>query len=322
MLRRMKRTVVSFLVPFAIAYVIFGQVNGQKLFRSFATSTTKDFAQSDLMRIKDEDDVPSSLVSWQTIENSSAFSLLSMVVQHKVEGNWYIPSLHAKYSVGWNRTMRMSKSDRPIACNVRFFGMVLESAFQGFIDGGTGQMDFTYIQPEDAPRLTKTRHIHDAGLSSNEVEKIYCYYHTNKFYGSETADTPKTLGLIIYCPITLDIELGEFHVQKHMVPGYVCRNLAESSASIKMRLKPSFFGDASHPNTPGLLSTAVSTPAVRRELFFRDLKHREGRPHAVCTVQTFISPASGPLLHAFVSYYLATGWTYVSLLTKSSIYIT
>jgi hypothetical protein len=31
---------------------------------------------------------------------------------------------------------------------------------------------------------------------------------TNKDYGSEFLTTPKTLGIVVYCPVPLDIEIG------------------------------------------------------------------------------------------------------------------
>lgn len=45
-----------------------------------------------------------SVLKWDTVEKSGKFSLTTMVVDHHSVGPWHVPSLHEKFSVGWNRT--------------------------------------------------------------------------------------------------------------------------------------------------------------------------------------------------------------------------
>jgi hypothetical protein len=46
---------------------------------------------------------------------------------------------------------------------------------------------------------------------------------TNKHTGSEFIDKPKTLGIAIYCPVTLDLEVGPYEFKKEIVQGNACR---------------------------------------------------------------------------------------------------
>jgi hypothetical protein len=48
-----------------------------------------------------------------------------------------------------------------------------------------------------------------------------------------------------------------------------------------------------------------------RKQFIKELMAEDPRPHAVCTVQTFRNPQSGPLLYMFVVYYIKMGWTVI-----------
>ena len=84
--------------------------------------------------------LPASVEQWGFLDKNRKISLLSMVVDHHSDGSWYMPSLHEKYSIGWNRTVEKGFMNRPHACNIRFYGVGLASHLEGFEDGGTGYL--------------------------------------------------------------------------------------------------------------------------------------------------------------------------------------
>jgi len=174
------------------------------------------------------------------------------------------------------------------------------------------------------------------GVSRNESSKVHCYYMTSRHYGSDFIDKPKTLGLVIYCPILLDVEIGEYNFLEYMKTGYYCRRLAEKELQLTVTLRNSSFQvQSSHVEVfdhPGSLirSTVTTTPIATRRFHMlsdhvSDRKRRTNfsfrekglnqlaaggnfRRHAVCAVQTFRNPLSGPMMHMFVRYYLSLGW--------------
>ncbi len=125
---------------------------------------------------------PHSLKSWTILDGrpnakKNTFSVVSMVVDHHSEGSWYVPSLHDKYSIGWNRTVGRGFLTRPYACNIRFLGVGFEqSTLNGFTDGGGGYITIEYKEGKKA-------YYH--GFHKNETFKVYCYYMSGKNYGSE-----------------------------------------------------------------------------------------------------------------------------------------
>lgn len=118
-----------------------------------------------------------SLKSWNTVDTEKRFSITSMVVDHSSSTNWFVKSLHEKYSIGWNRTQKLAFSGSPIACNIRFFGVGLESTLEGFQTGGTGYLTIGFLN------AAKREMWH--GFDKNETNKIHCYYKTTKDTGSE-----------------------------------------------------------------------------------------------------------------------------------------
>jgi hypothetical protein len=57
-----------------------------------------------LFALKMNDTIPSSIISWDMVDTPNRFSLMTVAVQHQHDGNWYIPAVHDKYSIGkWNR---------------------------------------------------------------------------------------------------------------------------------------------------------------------------------------------------------------------------
>ena len=146
-------------------------------------------------------------------------------------------------------------------------------------------------------------------------------------------DVPKTYGVIVYCPITLDAEIGPYKFNLEMTPGGVCRALSEYPVKITIALRQSqfvinstFYEDlnVTHPkNSNEIRSILYSNPVAARHLHILNehntskaektnklsrrthtLIHQheievrnyvEVRQHAVCAVQTFRNPLSGTL---------------------------
>jgi len=123
---------------------------------------------------------PHSLKSWTILDSqksSRLFSVVTMTVDHHSDGSWFIPALHSKYSIGWNRSASRGFLDRPFACNIRFIGTALEwNTLQGYEGGGGGYITLTYSEGKKE---------YWNGFHKNETYKIYCYYMTNKDFGSE-----------------------------------------------------------------------------------------------------------------------------------------
>ena len=117
----------------------------------------------------------------------------------------------------------------PVACNIRFFATGLEKTLAGFTGGGTGYLKLAYVVNK------KTIYY---GFDSNETRKLHCYYSTNKGFGSEFLDTPKTLSVAIYCPVSMDHEIGEFNFRNSMQDGFYCRALADKEVQVSVFLRP------------------------------------------------------------------------------------
>ena len=79
------------------------------------------------------------------------------------------------------------------------------------------------------------------GFTTNEADKLHCYYMSNKGFGSEFIDKPKTLSLAVYCPVSLDAEIGEYDFQATMKAGNYCRALADYETHVSLHLRPSSF---------------------------------------------------------------------------------
>lgn len=249
--------------------------------------TWEDFKTSDGMPYSSFfHSIHPSISKWEYIELKDHFTILSMQVDHHSDSSWFMHSLHEKGSIGWNRTLDSGFHRRPLACSLRFFGVGLEKTLENYVLGGTGYVTLAFASED------KRKFWH--GFDKNETNKVHCYYRTNKDTGSEFLDTPKTLGIAILCPITLDQEIGPFHFKRSMEDGYYCFPLSQYSVEVEVHLRPSSFDLTSSPETTkSIMSEFISFPAKQRhqEIFSSvDVDHR---PHAVCTVQTFMNQFSG-----------------------------
>ena len=121
---------------------------------------------------------------------------------------------------------------KPLACNIRFFATAFEKTLANYVGGGTG-----YLTIE----LKSNNKAHYYGFSANETGKLHCYYMTNKGFGSEFLDNPKTLSIIVYCPVSLDAEIGEYKYKNTMNEGFYCRALADNEAHVNLHLRPTAF---------------------------------------------------------------------------------
>lgn len=238
-----------------------------------------------------------SISKWDYIDAKKKFTILSMVVDHHSDGSWYIPSLHDKYSIGWNRTVEKGYMNRPNACVIRFYGVALASTLVGFEEGGTG---YFIIASADGNFVW-----HGVDRAGNETTKIHCYYSTNKNHASDFIDSPKTYGFVIHCPISLDQEIGLYSVRHRMHQGYFCRILADWKTKSYLRLRPSNFRAipphikaVEDPNE--IEAEFMTSPQVHKMMQVRAITKSDYRPHAVCTVQTFRNVASGHTLFELV----------------------
>jgi hypothetical protein len=303
-----------------------------------------------------ENSVPPTVLSRDTINDEGKFSILSMNVDFTTPERWYIPSMHDRYSAGYNRSSASAFS-KPYACTVRFLGIALHSKMFGFLPGGTAALRLSFHRRRGKRTFWEGYH------ASRE---IHCYFRTSIHHGSDFRDNPKTLGVAIACPIPLDLEIGTYEFRAYMEPGRICRPLAEETVEVEVRLLPANLKvppplrDRAVPedgdyNTGGehnrkmaptvwnerihdkfLTGQAKTTAAsYRTQLFERHeqavldqglegtnlVRHggaaigidkygslTHSRPHAVCVVQSFRNPISGPLLFLFVQYYYLLGW--------------
>jgi hypothetical protein len=150
---------------------------------SEADGPDASFAPCKQLELKANDAIPSSVVYWDILTEPKKISILSAVVEHRHDGNWYVPSLHQKYSIGWNRSVAKGHLNRPSACNIRFYGIGLHSTLKGYTQGGSAYMTFHFLQESGGkgPRGKQMWH----GFDKNETNKLYCYYETNEHYGSD-----------------------------------------------------------------------------------------------------------------------------------------
>jgi hypothetical protein len=128
--------------------------------------------------------VAPSISQWNTIGTDQyGISILSMRVDHHAESPWYIPSLHNKYSIGWNRSQELGFHNRPYACGLKFIGIARESVLNGFLQGGTG---FLKINFKDSAGRTRNYGGDSPTSDKNDSSRgVNCYFMTNKDTGSE-----------------------------------------------------------------------------------------------------------------------------------------
>jgi hypothetical protein len=112
----------------------------------------------------------------------------------------------------------------------------------------------------------------------------------------------------------MDMEIGEFLMRNVMVPGHICRALIEYDTSIELCLRPSSFNDSQSSETNSISHEICGKAQINPQ----EIKSRKEKQfqytypdiysHAVCAVQTFRNPQSGPMLYLFVKYYIIMGW--------------
>lgn len=133
--------------------------------------------------LKNNDMVSPSIKLWQPLKmtkrdtgSGKSFAVLSLHVYNSNEGTWYIPSRHEKYGAGWNRSMSYSNT-RPDTCCVQFYGIALENDLEGYLNGGTGHLRFSYNRGGEK-QLT-------GNYGSNSSLNYNCYYMSNQNHGSD-----------------------------------------------------------------------------------------------------------------------------------------
>jgi hypothetical protein len=148
------------------------------------------------------------------------------------------------------------------------------------------------------------------------------------------------IGIVVYCPITMDNEVGEYSFRSTLPPGYFCRTIAEHPTEIEITLRSSVFTpprdgmivrnlDGNGVEVEEVRSKIITTPSAARSQFIKELQTVVGqaragrdatsppatsiatRTHAVCTVQTFRNSQTGPMLYLFAAYHLLMGWSVI-----------
>ena len=97
--------------------------------------------------------------------------------------------------------------------------------------GGTASMRIKYKDKKGVE--------HSEGYSSLDLNPVTCYYTTSYNLGSDFIDTPKTYGFAIYCPITLDMEIGRYDAKKKISEGRYCRPFSDYKVSVELHFSPS-----------------------------------------------------------------------------------
>jgi len=90
-----------------------------------------------------------SVTRWDSIndittKDKKKFSITSMYLEHGKASPWYIKHQFEKYTSGWNRTVSKGFLNHPVACNIRMFGVALESVLERYKYGGTGYITLSF----------------------------------------------------------------------------------------------------------------------------------------------------------------------------------
>lgn len=161
-------------------------------------------------------------------------------------------------------------------------------------------------------RLRYTTDTKNAEVWEGYKNRITCYYTTSYNLGSDFIDSPKTYGIAVYCPLSLDEEIGAYSERKRISPGKVCRPLSDFVVNVELSFTaskqkgPSKI-DSSDPVNTKLIASFATNPASSRAVRVKE-SQRSNRPHAVCAVQTFRNPQTGPMLYMFAAYWIRVGW--------------
>ena len=105
-------------------------------------------------------------------------------------------------------------------------------------------------------------------------------------------DDPKTLGVTLYCPIPMN--------QKKL-----CVSLSKGITSGELKVSGSSGHSFLVPFTMRSLESRYHLPKQQQRY------NKQKQAHAVCTVQIFRNPMSGPMLALFVEYYLRMGYVVI-----------
>lgn len=246
-------------------------------------------------------ELPRSILRWDSTSIPNTVAILSAHVGHHADSQWFIASLHDDNSEGRNASyLRHAEFGDSFACYIKFFGLGLEKYVKGFEMGGTAQLKISYTN-------TAGKEIWE-GYDS----PITCYYTTSYNLGSDFIDSPKTYGIVIYCPLALDQEIGTYGAKKRISQGKFCRPIAEDKVAVELSFTASTRRGPSTIQSPDPINSKLSASFTTHPAMYRVIKSKEptraSRPHAVCVVQTFRNPQTGPMLYMFAAYWLKMGW--------------
>ena len=217
---------------------------------------------------------------------SNNISIVSFSLLHHRNGPWKVPDryLH-ELRVYHNITLSS------YACSLRFYAVGLRNAIPHSLQlEGIATLQLIYFSY--APAL------------------LYCHFTTSKHRGSDFIDSPKTLSYAIYCPVSYEMEMGEWAFKKDMPSPNYCRPLAEYPTQLNFTFYSSM-ESASAPETVSSLhlssfqTTALTVPPKPR----LDMASKQPPRHAICIVQNFQNSYSGYMLSLAVQYYHTLGWS-------------
>lgn len=103
--------------------------------------------------------------------------------------------------------------------------------------------------------------------------------------------------------------MGQFLFHQTLSFGKFCRPFAQYPVDVEIHLRPTNFPE----NSNEIIADFQTNPAEPRFLKIKEMSLTqtstgENRNHAVCTVQTFKNPFTGPMLYLFMKYYQLLGW--------------
>lgn len=226
----------------------------------------------------------------QSLEDNFPLSVLSVVLEHGRAGPWAVPQ---KFPEEMRSLHNASGGLEQLACHIRMYAIILEPTFQS-------------VAPEltEAVALLKI----NSTITSYSSPRVFCHISTSYNLGSDFKDTPKTLGLAIYCPVTQDMEMGERHFKAFMPEGAYCTPLAKYPTRIHLDIRASLAAFA-NSNVPLIKADTHVLPYQLKSQQLRELGH--SRPHGVCIVQNFVNSYTSHMLFLAVSFWQLLGFTVI-----------
>lgn len=233
----------------------------------------------------DQDTMPYSVMH-RSLENDK-ISVLSMVVEyHRTAA----ASLSSRFINDLQYYHNLSFTE--LACTIRFYAVAYSSSIRMTPEEGVLAVQFKY------QRMT------------HPLDPILCYFTTSHNRGPDFIDSPKTTAIAIYCPISLDMEIGKFNFVDKLSYGKYCLAVTQSAVNIECGGRKSVAEFIAPKKPPHFLANIVTKPFAAKRAWMRE-QQQLLRPHGVCLVQTFQNEYSGYMLFLSVKYYYNLGFSVI-----------